>query len=334
MLLRDKNIVFIGPKTFNYEREICSAIQGMGARVFFASDKPWESTLMKAAVRLCPKLLWSAADKHYQSWLDSAVPKDVDVVLVIKGEGLSPRMLSNLRARYPGARFVLYLWDSIANVKYAEEKLMAFDSKYSFDPDDCRRHADFKYRPLFFLDSYRKTGSQKIGKGCFFLGTLNGDRPAVLVRLLGELQSATTFDYWLFVRSSMEKIVRMIFDPAVRRLDRSRFLQLPMSSSEAASHIERCAAVVDIEHPNQSGLTMRTFEVLASGKKLITTNRNIKDHEFYDSARICVISRTEPIVPDGFLESIPMPLSEHFFQKYSLVGWLTEIMGCDTAVCS
>jgi spore maturation protein CgeB len=99
-----------------------------------------------------------------------------------------------------------------------------------------------------------------------------------------------------------------------------------MSAETISQHYNECVAVLDIEHPNQSGLTMRTFEVIASGKKLITTNKKIVEHDFFDPARICVIDRNNPDVPDIFLkESIPV-LSEEFIAHYSLRGWILDIM--------
>ena len=327
---KNKKILFCGPKTFNYEREIVSTLERMGARVVYISDRPWEEPWRKVVIRTWPKLVWASADRLYRAWVEIEGPEEVDIVLVIKGEGLSPTLLSALRTRYPTARFVLYLWDSIANVKYVEEKLFAFDTFFSFDAKDCQRNPRFKYRPLFFLDSYRKQEAHG-GEGCFFLGTLNGDRPKVIAKLLQALPACGNLDYWLFVRSELELRVRSTFDSALRKLDPSRLLRTPMSSMVAGIHMAKCAAVIDIEHPRQSGLTMRTFEVLAFGKKLITTNQLIMSHEFYDSSRVCVIDRESPSVPGSFFSQVASPLREEFFARYSIEGWLNDVIGEGTA---
>jgi hypothetical protein len=86
-----------------------------------------------------------------------------------------------------------------------------------------------------------------------------------------------------------------------------------------------CQAVLDIHHPGQSGLTMRTFEVLASGKKLITTNENVRNHDFYDPTLISIIDRNNPIINLNFLELESKVISQSFFSMYSCKGWLTEI---------
>jgi hypothetical protein len=324
--LRGKQILFFGPSTFNYEKEIVAELEKAGAQVTYRSDKPGNSFLLKALLRLFPKILWRYADFVFRRWLSENGPSTCDVVLVVKGEGLSPKFLDILRVKYKDAKFILYLWDSVRNVRKVELKLIKFDALYSFDAGDCKKHSLLKYRPLFFLERYLDK-NPSIGRECFFIGTLNGDRPAVIERLLHALPPHT-FDYWLFVRGSIELGIRRIFDRSLKGLDHARFLRQPMSSLEISQHFKACAAIVDIEHPNQVGLTMRTFEVLASGKKLITTNKSILNHDFYDASRICVVDRNNPQIEASFIETKVAQLPNSFYEKYSLKGWLSEVLEC------
>ena len=323
--LAGKRILFIGPKTFGYETAIQAALRRAGADVVFVSEWPTTSRIAKGIGRLMPNVLWPYSDCVFRRWLDHAAPADVDIVFVIKGEGISPAFLRRLRDRYARAFFVLYLWDSMENVRGTERKLFAFDRRLSFDPADCSMDSELVYRPLFFLDAYRR-GESEGGEGVFFVGTLNGDRPAVLARLLRRSSPGFALDYWLFVRSDLELTLRRMSDRALRQLDPRRLLRTPMSAERTARHLSLSAAALDIEHPRQRGLTMRTFEVLASGKKLITTNRGIASHSFYDPARICVVDRLDPRVPDGFLEGKPKPLPSGFFEDYSIDGWLRDVL--------
>lgn len=325
--LNGKTILFIGPETFNYEKEIVSELKHLGAQVVYRSDKPGTSFILKVLLRLFPRILWRYSDKIFKQWLAASGPANCDIVWIIKGEGLSPKFIGILRQKYVNAHFVYYLWDSINNVRDAATKFSKFDRVYSFDPQDCQRYKALTYRPLFFLERYRSSMSRG-GNGCFFIGTLNGDRPTVIKRLLRILPEGIEFNYWLFIRNRVELIIRRVFDFSLRALDRSRLLDVPMPSSVVGENFQRSAAIVDIEHPNQVGLTMRTFEVLASGKKLITTNKNIISHDFYDPSRICVIDRDNPNIDPAFFDSTMEPLSASFYDKYSLNGWVSDILGC------
>ncbi len=327
--LRGKKILFFGPVTFNYEKAIVDELERQGAQVVYRSDKPGHSFLIKVLVRLFPKMLWGYSDRVFGRWFAKNGPAECDIVFVIKGEGLSPRFLDVLKGQYKNAKFIFYLWDSIKNVRNAELLIPKFDYLYSFDPEDCRQYPLFKYRPLFFLEQYRVSAPTE-GKGCFFIGTLNGDRPAVISHVLDALPKTIAFDYSLFVRNDIELFFRRLFDNALKHLDPVRLIRTPMTAQIVSQRFQTSAAIVDIEHPNQVGLTMRTFEVLASGKKLITTNKNIATHDFYHPSRICIIDRIDPKLETDFFEGQMEPLPMSFFVNFSLNGWLLEIFQCVT----
>jgi hypothetical protein len=84
-------------------------------------------------------------------------------------------------------------------------------------------------------------------------------------------------------------------------------------------------AIVDVEHPKQKGLTMRTFETLGKEKKLITTNGNIRAYDFYNDANISIIDRANPAINKEFIYLPFRPLPEILYYKYSIDGWLEDI---------
>mgnify|MGYP000956926756 FL=1 len=324
--LKGKRILFFCPKTFGYESEIFRELEEMGADVNYRSDRPSEHPWIKGFIRLFPQQAWCFCDLIYSHWIDRHGPKNCDFIFIIRGEGLSPNFIQKLRKRYPQARVLLHLWDNVANIKKVEMKFKHIDEISSYDPVDCDNFKEFRFRPLFFIDKYL-VNSVVSNKKLFFVGTLHSDRAKVIYKIKNALSSGTEFDYWLFIRSKWEYWFRILFDPYFRKLDSSRLIFKPMQFEIIANKLKECSIVIDIEHPNNSGLTMRTFEMLASGKKLITTNHYIKQHDFYDSTRINVIDRTNPILPPSFFGSDPILPSETFVKRYSLQGWLSEIFG-------
>src|SRR5690606_29410790 len=90
-------------------------------------------------------------------------------------------------------------------------------------------------------------------------------------------------------------------------------------------------AVLDIQRVGQSGLTMRTFEVLASGAILVTSNSAIINEPFFDPTRVFVISAdpTPAQVEDLWrtIGGLPHPrdLPSGFF-NYSLQAWVSRIV--------
>lgn len=84
--------------------------------------------------------------------------------------------------------------------------------------------------------------------------------------------------------------------------------------------------ILDIEHPAQTGLTMRTFETLGASKKLVTTNAQVRDYDFFDPSNILVIDRkSPPRIPESFLETAYVPAHADIYSKYSLQGWIKDV---------
>jgi hypothetical protein len=71
---------------------------------------------------------------------------------------------------------------------------------------------------------------------------------------------------------------------------------------------------------------MRTLEVLGARRKLITTNAEVVHYDFYDPKNILVVDRENLKIPPDFLKSEFRPLPDFIYQKYSLKGFLIELL--------
>jgi hypothetical protein len=86
----------------------------------------------------------------------------------------------------------------------------------------------------------------------------------------------------------------------------------------------RSKVVIDLPNPLNEGLTMRSFEVLGSGLKLITTNNNILNEPFYNPEYICVVNPEEINIELNFIkDGNSIPFSS--IASYSLKNWLINI---------
>ncbi len=74
-----------------------------------------------------------------------------------------------------------------------------------------------------------------------------------------------------------------------------------LSQEETLDIISQSKVVVDIEHPGQVGLTMRTLEMLGCQKKLITTNKSVREYDFYNEDNILVVERNNIKLNKSFL---------------------------------
>jgi hypothetical protein len=71
---------------------------------------------------------------------------------------------------------------------------------------------------------------------------------------------------------------------------------------------------------------MRSLEAFGAHKKLITTNQSIRDYDFYSPNNICIIDRKNPQIPNSFFKEAFTPPELNLYQRYSLEGWVNEIL--------
>ena len=107
----------------------------------------------------------------------------------------------------------------------------------------------------------------------------------------------------------------------------SEFHYEPLSNKDILHIIEQSRIVIDIQHPKQTGLTMRTIEMLGAKRKLITTNADVKLYDFYRPENISVIDRKSPKLDEVFLKSNYVSIDEGIYRKYSIDNWLDNVFG-------
>lgn len=324
--LDGQRVLLIAPRFFGYEREIRSEIERRGAFVDWLPDRPFDTPLMAAITRYKPQWVLSSVDQLYERLLLEMGATYYDTILVINGQTLSRDMLSGLRTSFPSAKIVLYMWDSIDNRRGVVDNLPLFDATFTFDPLSARTHG-MRQRPLFFSHSFEQAPSNDFDYHLSFVGTVHSDRYAIVSRLRGNLRPELHAYWYLYLQAQWVYHAYRVMNPAMRKARRNEFQFVPLNKPTLQSVFSRSLAVVDIEHPRQRGLTMRTFEAMGSLKKLVTTNVNVREYEFFNPSNICVIDRVAPRIPSAFLDTPFVPLAPELYRRYSIEGWVDEVFG-------
>ena len=97
-----------------------------------------------------------------------------------------------------------------------------------------------------------------------------------------------------------------------------------LTHQEIISFYKRSNSVIDYPMNIQSGFTMRTFETLGAGLKLITSNVGIKTTDFYDPKSILHIDRVEDINID-FINRPQKGLVKNI-DNYHIDKWIQHIL--------
>jgi len=308
-------------------------LEAAGSVVDWYDDRPSSTALMKAMIRFRPELVTKIINDYFDRIVKQAASVVYDVIFVIKGEALPAAKIQALKQILPQARFLYYTWDSLRNFKNSHEKLPYFDKVYSFDRFDSLDNEDIKHLPLFYLRAYEALGRSdqsggKLDIDLLFLGSIHSDRYQAVRKICGavrQLAPETRFYAHFFYQSKWVFAMRKIADQQFRKIPWRDVKWNSLSTQNTLELIGRSRVLIDIHHPGQTGLTMRTIECLGARKKLITTNADVKIYDFYHPDNILVVDRLAPIIPDGFVRTAFHPVAESVYEKYSLREWLAEI---------
>jgi hypothetical protein len=326
--LKGKKILLFAPKWLGYEKEIYTKLENLGASVMYFDERPGNTFLTKALIRLNKRIIANRTYNYYKNILKLTNLVQYDYILIVNIEAMTSSVLMELRKQQPMAKFILYMWDSILNKKNTVELLKYFDRTFSFEKKDCLKINLLQFLPLFYSDNYKQNGTQLTKKTKYdfcFIGTIHSDRYTILKKLQQkQLKDAAWFLY-MFFPSPLLFLRKKIIDSKFRSAKIKEFHFTPINQIRTRDYIFESKIIVDIQHPNQEGLTMRTIEAIGAQKKLITTNPNIVNYDFYDSNNIFILDRENPEISDEFISSQYVSLPIHIYNKYSIDSWILSI---------
>ena len=312
-------LLLIAPDFYDYHTRIIRELESAGWEVTFFAERParWLYSPAKNAPTAVRDAVFSA---YMRKILSAAQSTRFDRVLVIRGEILTPDFMQRLRASQPTARFTLYQWDSARVVDFPK-LLPFFDAFATFDPEDAAT-LRAPYLPLFYVPEYRlERSSTPPAYDLIFVGSFHGARYKTMKevqRYCG--QHGLRFAHYLFL-SWVDYVKLILRGKAPPRTD-VRFKKL--SLQDILRLYQNTSSILDIENFKQAGLTMRTFEALATGRNLVTTNGRAPGLLPSLASRIVVLDRDTVELPHERLSTCPGQGQE--LDPFSLAAWTKNLL--------
>lgn len=323
--LRKKKILFFSVQTFNIEKEIQKKLEELGSEVDYYDERPSNNNFVKGIIRLKRSFYQHRIDNYYKQILITTKGNVYHYLFVNRGEIVPEFFLEGFREYHPECEFIFYTWDSFTNHSHPTKILKYFDKKFTFDPEDAIKYG-INFRPLFFLDSYRKLkedSNNKLKYDLLFLGTAHSDRyriSSILSKWCSN-NNLTSFFYH-FIHSRMVYFYKKIWDKSFQQFDYKKLHFESLTAEQILDLYKDSNVILDINHPGQKGLTMRTFEAVGAGRKIITTNTEIKKYSFYNLNNIYVIDRDDIVLNKNFFDSHYEDINHELYEKASIEGWL------------
>jgi hypothetical protein len=307
-------ILLIAPRYFNYHNLISEALQQKGCIVDFIEDK--NSGFFYTISMKFSYLREKFKENHKNEILNRLKEGKYDLIIVIGGRTLDSNFWDTVNNLFK-IRKILYQWDSIKNFDY-RSLISHFDRVKTFDSEDAR-NLKIPYLPLFYKKSIDYIKKEDLD--FVFIGIWHSDRIEILNKIANYADENNLKYYFkLYHPRYMYLYMKYI----KRTIVASPFFTFEtIAFEEVINYYKRAKCVVDINHPWQSGLTMRTIETIGSGKKLITTNSYIANEFFYDPKMIQIIDRKKVVIDKDFFKS-----KEDYknIEKLEISNWIENLL--------
>jgi len=323
--LKNKKILFFSVQTFNLEKEIIKKLEELGANVEYYDERPSNSNFTKGIIRFKRSVYQHKIDQYYEEILRKTSFYKYDFLFVNRGEVVPAFFLEQFKTLHNECKLIFYTWDSFTNHRHPTTILQYFDRKFTFDTDDAIKY-NINFRPLFYLDAYRdvkKTVDLKTKYNLLFLGTAHSDRYRISTIAVNwcKQNNLTTFCYY-YMHGKLVYFYKKLFDKTFQEFDFKKLSFKSISTSQILELYKDSDVILDINHPGQKGLTMRTFEAVGAGKKMITTNSEVKKYCFYNPNNILVIERDNIQIDKKIFESKYEGIDDVMYEKMSIEGWV------------
>ena len=315
-----KRVLFIGIGFYDYDLIIQQAIEKLGFEVDYFCETP-KTITYTISNHLKIRSISNRIKSKHSILIATKYKENYDFIFVIKGGVITPKSLEIIRQKNKTAKTILYLWDSIKRMSNYKKIESYFDTIYSFDRVDALNDNKLKFKPLFYRSEYKRDESNhSFLFDLFFIGWAHSDRATLLQKIASILEEQKLkVKFFIFVGKMSYYISKSI------RTVRSMTIQEPISPKEVVKYSTQSRAILDLAHPLQTGLTMRTIEVLFGiNRKLITTNKDIANYSFYNENNILIINRENLEIPKSFFEKDFIPYPKEFIDSFFIENWVKD----------
>lgn len=235
-----------------------------------------------------------------------------DVILVIKSDFINPKSILEIK-KY-AKKTIGFFNDNTYRCPKIIKVIPNFDEVYSFEKEDCEKY-NLKFVTNWIYNSDIKEPKEKIFKYQVFNISSIDKRLPILSKIASNL----------FEKKINYKFI--IYDKKNKGNDQNiEFINTHIPLTEVNNYIHNSEILLDINRKGQKGLTFRVFESIGLEKKLITTNPDIKNYDFYNPNNILIVDEKNPDIPIDFFNNEYEKIPEDILKKYTLEGWINRVL--------
>lgn len=317
--LKGKKILFIGMGFYDYEKAIVEELVEQGAEVDF-----YELLINPLVAKIAKYFPFSEEFimKTINNNLLKKIKGSYNLVFIVKGELFRTEVLRKIKER-TNAIFIMYQWDCISRLKNYQNIEPFFDYIYTFDRADSLVHKKMVFRPLFFRNEFKyinESENDKIYDVCS-ISSYYDYRYDFMEKICLKNKNIKSF---FKLRGGKGLYLENIL-PFGKIKNKKIMIFRAMPLKKVVKLMSMSKTILDICDVRQAGLTMRTIETLGMQKKLITTNHDIVNYDFYNQNNVLLIDEETTILEEDFFKSPYVDISDEIYLKYSIQKWVEDV---------
>ena len=242
--------------------------------------------------------------------------KKFDYCLIIRGD-LIPEFVIN-HARSISNKMVDFQLDGLSVSSKILDYQKYFDRIFVFDPEDVKRHPSFNlvFLPNCYFGETDFTQPSEID--LLYIGQFIEKRHQQLSSIHNYLESQH-----MHYSSYTSLYQGRDFIPLHHKVLHHK---ISTTYQENIDFVKKSKTLIDFKRDEHDGLSLRFFEAIQYGKKIITDNFSVKNYDFYHPNNIFVTNYVNLEGLVDFLQSPYQSLPSELVEKYSFKNWINTIL--------
>ena len=242
--------------------------------------------------------------------------KKFDYCLVIRGDLIPEFVIKH--ARSISNKMVDFQLDGLSVSSKILDYQKYFDRIFVFDPDDVKKYpeAALHFLPNCYFGETDFTQPSEID--LLYIGQFIEKRHQQLSSIHNYLESQQ-----MHYSSYTSLYQGRDFIPLHHKILHHK---ISTTYQENIDFVKKSKTLIDFKRDEHDGLSLRFFEAMQYGKKIITDNFSVKNYDFYHPNNIFVTNYVNLEGLVDFLQSPYQSLPSELVEKYSFKNWINTIL--------
>lgn len=271
-----KSCLLILPKSFySFDKYIKETLTSMDFKVTVINDEYPEGIIGKIMGKLHIPLLLPITNRVITK--NYLTEKKFDLVLIIKGRGMSVSLISKLKVASP--KVIGYNFDSF---KYNRAPLKWYNHVTKYYTFDYRDADNYSLPVVELFSSISNCSLNQTPEYEVSAILRNHSKRLNFIDCVLDIIKTKNLFIYIYEKNLFTFLLNFINNPFLY-LKYKKFIYFkPLNYKKYIDVLIKSNFTIDYAHPKQSGITIRCFEALSTQTKIITNNTYVKRNSLFN----------------------------------------------------